>query len=216
MAGKDRFLIGIAAIVLIIAAFVLVVVLTGSDATSERQIPETGIPDYVLTGGDDTLYLFSGDNVTALASDGALKYRFTSPAGWDFCSRWHIESRSGDNVVNGGSTPIATENQGNLYVYLMPENACGTWTDGRSSSGYIDGILMAVGPDGKALWNVTMKSLAVTMYGWPLQDEYATFSDAFLRAQGGRVYLFHGYNETIIDLPAGCSKHWRTYPILLR
>ncbi|MGA9140905.1 MAG: winged helix-turn-helix transcriptional regulator [Methanocella sp.] len=197
MAGKDRFLIGIAATVLIIAAFVLAVVLIGNNAVSERQIPGIGIPDYVLTGGDDTVYLFSGDNVTALAGDGTLKYRFAVPDGYSFCDRWHIEEMPRHNLIQRGWIPIAAEDDGILYLYLKEEDSAARTGDAGSSSAFGDGRLTAVASDGRVLWNLTLKSLMVTLYEW--SDGNATYSDAFLRAYNGRVYAFHGYNETVID-----------------
>jgi hypothetical protein len=54
---KRSVLAGLAIPALIVAAIILFFVLAGGNATSDREIPGIGNPDYAFTGSDDTLYL---------------------------------------------------------------------------------------------------------------------------------------------------------------
>jgi hypothetical protein len=111
---RTRVLIGGAALALLVAVFALMLILTGDNATSARQIPGIGVPDYVITGSDDTLYLFSGNNVTAVASDGSQMWvKRLNKADYPFRTTY-IE----DGVIYAAS-PYAGEvpPAGNFQVY---------------------------------------------------------------------------------------------------
>ncbi|HEY3274247.1 MAG TPA: winged helix-turn-helix transcriptional regulator [Methanocella sp.] len=203
---KNRVLAGIAILALIVAAVVFFFVMTGGSATSDRELPGMGNPDYMLTGSDDTLYLFSGDNITAVASDGSLKYRYVVPDGWMICPRWYIGSRQGyvDSITNDiyrGSQIVCADN-GTLYLYLKPEDSASDleWDENTSVGYYRTGKLVAIGPDGRQRWSADLTSFMLWLNQW-YQDSLSwapsATSDAYIQARGDRVYVFHGYNESV-------------------
>jgi predicted DNA-binding transcriptional regulator len=201
---KSSVLAGIAILALIVAAVILFFILTGGNATSDREIPGMGNPDYMLTGSDGTLYLFAGDNISAIDSDGILKYRFEVPDDWSICARWLVYGRLNDKFLTNGDL-IASEDNGTLYVYLKPgdwkSNAemAREWQEhpelyenNRTGFYYDKGEILAISRDGKALWTLDLDSLM--MKNWPNNP----LSDAYISARNGQAYVFHGYNETAV------------------
>jgi DNA-binding MarR family transcriptional regulator len=202
---KSRVLAGIALLALIVAAVILFIILTAGNATSDREIPGIGSPDYMLTGSDGTLYLFSGNNISAIGSDGSLKYRFELPDGWSICARWLVyNSRNGGKSLTNGDL-IASEDNGTLYVYLKPgdwksnDELSREWQENpelyeNNSTGfyYDQGKVLAIDRDGKEFWTANLGSLM--MKNWPNNP----LSDAYISARNGLAYIFHDYNETVI------------------
>ena len=197
---KSRIIIGIAILALLVAVIVLALVFPGGSATPDKEIPGISTLDYIFTGHDDTLYLFSGDNISAISSGGHLVYNYTLPEGLGFCSRWFVVSLGDKAYLSRSGHPIACEDNGTLYVYLKPGNkgavdgiASHDYNDTETSVGYGVGVLLAIGHSGRLLWSLNVTDLSVKFaYIHPS-------SDVSMYAHNGLVYVFHQYNESVIS-----------------
>jgi len=203
--------IGIAIVILLAASLLLLVIWTGNEGVTEREIPGIGTPEYIYTGDDDTLYLFSAKNITAVSPDGTLKYRFSLPANYSFCERWNFDS-SWDNVyVRESGQPIASSDNGTLYTYLVPDGgeAKEEVEDDTPVEYYDTGLLLSISPEGRQQWSLPLESLLVPTREYqytdslfvpgPLEYTIEVLSDAHISVSNGTLYVFHGYNETTID-----------------
>ncbi len=213
--------IGIAIVILLAASLLLLVIWTGNEGVTEREIPGIGTPEYIYTGSDDTLYLFSDQNITAVSPDGTLKYRFEIPVNYRISERWYVDrSRYGANqeyiAVRESGTAVASSDNGTLYVYLVPDHECVAAADedlDNASAGFFcNGSLLSISPEGRLMWSLPLESLMMPQYDVLTSvmnydsytydvTYYATgaLSDVYISVRNGKLYVFHGYNETIID-----------------
>lgn len=212
--------IGIAIVILLAASLLLLVIWTGNEGVTEREIPGIGTPEYIYTGSDDTLYLFSDRNITAVASDGTLKYRFEVPGNYNVSGRWYVDrSRYNQNqeslYVRESGIPVALSDNGTLYVYLVPDGINLTAeVDGRTDNWagcFGNGSLLAINPEGRLRWSLSLESLLMPQYNiltTELNDDGYTYnvtsttealSDVYISAAKGKLYIFHGYNETAVE-----------------
>ncbi|WP_424358475.1 winged helix-turn-helix transcriptional regulator [Methanocella sp. MCL-LM] len=208
---KKYVAVGIAIIILLALSFLLLVLWTDGEDAAGREIPGIGTPDYIYTGDDDMLYLFSDRNITALSPDGSFRYRFTLPAGYSIYERWYFHSWWDYVYVRQSGQPIVSSSNGTLYVYLVPAGT-ETYKDGNEGAlteYYGTGLLLSIGPDGRQEWSLPLDSLMVParkyqyidapLYQEPPRYTIEALSDAYISVSNGTLYVFHGYNESAID-----------------
>lgn len=70
------------------------------------EINGTGTIDYMTIGSDDTLYLFSGNNITAIGDDGQPAWTYTVPENLEL-------------LIWIDPAPIMAEDSGHLYLYAF-------------------------------------------------------------------------------------------------
>lgn len=202
---KKPVLIGGAIIAILLLALIIFVLTSGNRATADREIPGMGIPRYVYTGADDTLYGFTDNAIYAIAGDGSLKYNYTVPDGWGIGYRWRYNTHfvTGNyryyHSITTGYVPAVSSYNGTLYVYLTPGFTISGLDDGRQVAGgyYDDGRLVAIGPDGNEQWNVSVSSYMIRQYRWGYAGTESPYTDTYIEARDGRIYVFHGYNESV-------------------
>ena len=196
---------GITVTLLILLVFILIAMIAGeSGGPSERSIPGSDQVQYIYTGSDNTLYMFFDDHIQAVNALGNELWDFKlSPQlkiapGW----RFSLNSYSWSNPyvtidTNGG--PVAFADNGTLYVYVVHnESYTG---DAIDANGQMSEGLVAISGKGKELWSLPLQSLLIntTQYQQDRAPDNVSCSDAYIQAQGGRIYVFHGYNETVLN-----------------
>lgn len=174
---------GVAAILLVLLSFLVLAMVIGGPDRHAQAICE---PGYTLAGSGDTLYAFSGDRIVAFGKDGMLLWTYEAPAQWHICDYGLYAGRDAysKQYVHSTGRPIVAEDNGTLYVYLGPDDA-------NASAPFMDGFLVAIS-GGKKLWGLPFRTHMADCY-------YANYSDAAVYAAGGRAYVFHDYNETVVD-----------------
>lgn len=198
-------IIGLAIVCLLAVTVFLLLVWTDHKGSAGKEIPGIGTPDYIYTGEDDTLYLFSDHNITAVAPDGMLKYRFSLPAGYIVPGRWYIDEWLGNVYPQSTRQPVAFSDNGTLYVYLVSgETVARTSSSTESMANYFcNGTLLSISPQGMEQWSLSVPSMVLPLTKpWTnslTEDWNLTCSDLYISQGGGRLYVFHGYNETAID-----------------
>lgn len=84
-------------------------------------------------------------------------------------------------------TPVDTADAACIHVSAMPYPEGIYTVDLEREYQRLDRSLIAISSEGKPLWNHTIKG------------DGSRFDDVSINARGDRVYLFHGYNETVLD-----------------
>lgn len=191
---KSMVFEGVAVTLLILLSFLMLAMLLSGGA--DKEVSGIGEIQYTYAGGDNTLYVFSGNDIHAIDADGAQKWAFRIPAQWDVCSygfyygmHGELWSSSTPHVYIGN--PIVSSGNGTLYVYLKPHDA-------NQSATYLNGSLMAIS-GGRELWELPLASHNISYQVWSPGYEPPQYGDARVDAHGDRVYVFHDYNETVID-----------------
>lgn len=149
----------------------------------------------ITSDGAGGLYAFGWDTVYRLGGDGSLLWRLDIPSQWRlFGECWRVEGSSAGRmgIVKIAAEPVYDVCNGSLYLYLTPaapypnigNNFDYTLFDGLASLSW---AVMAVSPDGKVAWTLPLAT----------GTEYADATT--IRAMGDRIYVFHGYSETVVD-----------------
>ena len=196
MAKGDTFM-GIIMLLLIALAFILCVMIAGnSPSTGNWELGDLGQVSYMQAGGDDTLYAFSGNSIYAIDSHGSLRWNFTTPAQWSLClNKGHIRASAIENVYSEGisnhgqDTPIFSTFGSNIYLLA---------TTNRNASGPSDKIWDI----NNIINNLSVVSISQTgrvSWSLPVSGGLSIESWAAIDARQEGVYLFHEYNETLID-----------------
>jgi len=150
-----------------------------------------------MTVGDgDTLYAFSDNSVYAIDSQGKLKWNFTQPDQWRICldtGRYFVADNRTVSLApvtdTLTSTPVIDSSGGNLYALVSPDlNQSEYHLYTIRWRGGIDNLsVVSISPIGRVAWSV------------PVSGNLSAVSWASIDAQSQGVYVFHGYNETLID-----------------
>jgi len=187
---KSMVFEGVAITLLILLAFLMLAMILGG---AGREVSGIGDIRYTYAGSDNTLYVFSGENIHAIGGDGALKWTFRVPEQWGICDYGHymgqVLSDGKPNIAM--STPIVSADTDILYLYVKPA------MDSQSTY-FMDGALMAIS-GGKELWEVPITCHKAYALALGSSDQYIEYGDAIVHASGDRVYVFHDYNETVIS-----------------
>lgn len=59
--------------------YYMIVILGAPQVTKGWEAPANGSIDYMFLGSNDTLYVFQGNQISAILPDGSLKWKYTAP-----------------------------------------------------------------------------------------------------------------------------------------
>ena len=207
-------------ILLLLLIFVMYVMVAGNapQAVNGWNVTIGGQAPYLYAGDNGTLYVFSGNNVSMIGADGAVKWRVGVPENWTITNEWSQPTAYNDlNGIswtdfgrNGGFRPdyapaVAAEN-GILYMYVRPnllvdansqnttygvERALGP--DWKKQPVYAR--LMAISQDGTVLWNKPLDNVTNEY----LDDGWTQIDNVMITCSSGRIYVYHPYNLTVLD-----------------
>ena len=181
----------ILAIVIVLLVFVLYVMVSSSApaAAVKWTTPTTDQAQFIYAGDNGILYSFTGNSIYAIGSNGNRLWNLTIPDNYTISNEWMRIRTSGSNVSTElENSPVAASANGTLYVYARPNL---TSTQGVSTTENFVTIF-AISADGTIQWNIPLQSW-LSIYG------SASLDDVSMSAQDGRLYVFHDYNETVID-----------------
>jgi len=157
------------------------------------EMQGNGSVDYMFTGSDDTLYVFQGNNVTAIQDDGQIAWNLHVP------DEWKVIDIDG----YGYRIPVVDEAGGTLYLYLtgpirnMTEVSNDTF--GVRYAAYVDSKLIAISPEGNISWGYTFVTGATAWDNWGTVYGYFLPWKPDARSYDGRVFLSHDNQEDILS-----------------
>jgi predicted transcriptional regulator len=163
---------------------------------------------------DGTIYSFTKNSLTTMDNNGMAKWNITIPGRWTYEKGYnlivdpHTKSIS-TSYVNGVTTtmedensttctavktvPIFTADGGYVYAYVLSDAADAAFQPMESlhvinqTAKLVGKDLIAVSPNGTIEWTRHFT------------DDVAVQDNSHVEAHGGRVYLYHDYNETVLD-----------------
>ena len=91
------------AALVVLACLLYLSIVTTSSGSAEWQLQVAGPVDSLSVGSGNVLYVFSGNNVTAINPGGQVKWTFSVPA----------------SISDATMTPFYAEDQGNMYLYIV-------------------------------------------------------------------------------------------------
>jgi predicted transcriptional regulator len=196
MAKGDTFM-GFMILLLIALAFLMCFMIAqGKPASGNWELSGLGQVSYMTVGDSDMLYAFSGNSVYAIDSQGRLRWNFTQPDSWRICQdtgRYFVADNRTIRLAQGSndltSTPIIDSEGGSLYALVSPDLNTSIYHlyDARWEGGIDNLSVVSISPNGRASWSVPVGG-NLSAVGWATVDARQT-----------GVYVFHGYNETLID-----------------
>ncbi|HTY90473.1 MAG TPA: winged helix-turn-helix transcriptional regulator [Methanocella sp.] len=207
-----------------LAGLLYYMIASSPQSSSGWEKQANGSVDYMFAGGDDTLYTFSGNDISAFSKDGSLKWHMSIPGDWRVLNTWSMPAIavSGDTGYIGGdfySYPITGENNGTMYlleVYAVNESdvalagknltmkSIGTeFYYETPEIAYISkpAKVVEISPAGKVTWEYTFMTNLSTwnMGGLVKPDYYEMMEPIAISVHGDRIYVFHDYMEDILD-----------------
>ncbi|HEY3272918.1 MAG TPA: HTH domain-containing protein [Methanocella sp.] len=194
------------ALIVLAGLLYLAIVSPAAPAATGWETQGIGHVDYMFVGSNDTLYTFSGNQITAMDRDGSILWSYLFAPEWKVVNDWsmplytspngssriYLVSNNNFTMVYDGATgvysynrhPMVSEKDGSLYVF-----AVNILTTGGASPGEI----VKIAPDGTAVWKYEFN---VTISSWP-HDAIAHPVD--IRCYGDRVFIFHEYTQDVLD-----------------
>ncbi|MGA9140433.1 MAG: hypothetical protein WBZ29_09430 [Methanocella sp.] len=169
-----------------------------SSLADKKWTLETVNPAAYLAYGDgDRLYVFDGNNISQI-TDGMFNWSVSIPEKWGVCNVWYrptVIGLTGGGFMPGRSEPVYATGNGYLYLYVTPGKQSSFDVNGYQETGHgwnstdksLEWAVVAIAPDGKIAWTL------------PLTTDAYCYDDTTIRAIGDRIYVFHDYNETVID-----------------
>ncbi len=146
---------------------------------------------------NDKIYSFTMHGLTALDINVTPEWNISIPGLWTYSTGQIIPVWKNDSGIDIGQmfqpVPIYAADNGYIYLYTIKDQADGAydaWQDMASLQQPEKDVikeLIAVSPDGKIAW----------MHDFT--DNVAVGDMARLKAENGRIYLYHDYNETVFD-----------------
>ncbi|MGA9140434.1 MAG: hypothetical protein WBZ29_09435, partial [Methanocella sp.] len=144
---------------------------------------------------DDTggLYALGDRSVYRLKADGDLLWSVDIPPQWKINENFWRPSFNYESTAilqHVMSRAIYDTADGYLYLYLTPSQpypCLDNWYDKTIATDGLVWALMAIAPDGRIAWTL------------PLATDREYLDSTTVRAIGDLIYLFHDYNETVID-----------------
>ncbi len=203
---------GVTVTLLILLMSILIAMIMGASGPTERSIPGSDQMQYIYTGNDGTLYMFYENHIQAMNAKGDELWDFALPPqlkiapGWRFSLNTLLQWGNPEVMIEPSSGPIVFADNNTLYVYVVPNQTY--TTGGRHTGERMSEGLIAISGKGDELWSLPLLSLLIngTQYhpngaqGFNISYSNISFSDAYIQAQNGRVYVFHDYNETVLDM----------------
>jgi predicted transcriptional regulator len=216
---------GVLVTLLLLLSFMIVEMTLGGSLTGGYT--SIGSINFMYMGSDDTLYTIadtynnsSYTSIKAIAHDGTPLWSYDTPDQLRL-SNCQNSPICWNNVLKGIDdsplyAPALSSDNGTIYIYLQPDDEPrGLFSDdGRSLP--VNEEVIAISRSGNVLWNVSFDSrknvagsiahykygngtsAIVYIHGIPIWLE-----DVSIYAHNGCVYVFHEYNETVLDASDG-------------
>ncbi len=202
-------------IILICILFISIVSTHGRSVGWEASVNNT--PDYLFVGSDDTLYTFSGNEVTATKSDGRIAWELSIPQKWRVLHNMSLIASSADMSAGSadnqyyGNQPVVAEVDGHVYLYLTKR-----LTDGEIDEIYADNHLMsisypeeimAITPDGEVEWEHQVNSSLLAFYlrisAGDLRDKADRWTYLYndimdIKVREDRLFVYHDGCEDVV------------------
>ena len=180
-----------------LASLLLFAVLSASPPAKGWEILGNGSVDFMFTGSDDTLYVFQGNSITAVKSDGTIAWSS------DFANYGAIITHQPD----GYWYPVVDEADGTLYLsvygHAWIEEIASNSTTYRLFEVNVSSYVIAIAPDGTVAWKYpyTSNLTVCTYYGLgPIsQTRHNLVNTTFIQAYDGRIFLLHDHEEDVLD-----------------
>jgi len=118
----------LALLLVILTCTLYLMIATTPQAASGWEIQGTGNADHLFVGSNNTLYAFSGNNITAIDSGGRRLWDLTVPDEWKVLNTWEVPRYS--SAANGewtlmASYPMVGEDDGWLYLLEVKNFSAG-------------------------------------------------------------------------------------------
>ena len=140
------------------------------------EMQGNGSVEFMLTGSDDTLYVFQGNNVTAIKNNGQVAWSLHVPDEWKAVQR----------LANGYPNPIAAEATGTLYLYLSRNEQYRPPSASNQPAAFysynISAEVVAISPDGTYQWEYPFTGRAFSRYSMSSPDDYQLSANAVIQA----------------------------------
>ncbi|HEY3272917.1 MAG TPA: winged helix-turn-helix transcriptional regulator [Methanocella sp.] len=188
-------------------AGLLCLAIVSPTATTARswETAANGNVEYMFVGSNDTLYAFSGNNITAVKCDGSIAWTLDVPSQWQVLNNWIIPlySYGISGICNTFvNMPVVDERSGTVYLFVTHRLTAADidMTNENPGLSTIDfpSMLMAITPDGDIAWTYNFSLLSSAASVRITGDSYRNRMVA-IEASGDREYLFHDYSEDVLD-----------------
>jgi|GEM_PF-1205476 len=150
--------------------------------------------DYMQAVDNNTLYAFKGESLLSIDGNGQARWNFTLPSGW------HLGLTPAITMVSQGGyggyakgLPVFAADKDSVYVYAMSWNSdelydpYETIGDFYSYNTIVDKQIIAISSAGNVEWT------------FRFTDDVGLGDRAHIEVRGDRIYVYHCYNETVID-----------------
>lgn len=193
---KKRILFeALIAVAIIVLVFMLYIEVSGSAPAIAVKWTTAGNErvNYIYADEDGTLYSFAGNTISAIDTDGNILWNLTIPYEYNINNGWmRLTERGpyGDGYLESVSR-IVTSDNGTLYVMAIVNDTSTKAVQDHSFSSPLTASVIAISRDGSILWTSPVEGMMYRGYG-------RMVGIADLYSQGGRIFAFYGYNETVL------------------
>ncbi|HEY3273884.1 MAG TPA: PQQ-binding-like beta-propeller repeat protein, partial [Methanocella sp.] len=199
-------------VLLFLCAALYLMVAGGDLQTLDRwSLSAVSSTAYTFAGDGGYVYLFDG-NVVYAVKDGQLKWKYMVPPEWSVINDWNFNPKfyGRDNYGSISSQagtyytgPVFSSSNDTLYLYAAPKaNAGAVWSEDDARAAWRDqwnasksGEMLIAVRDGHLIWKQQMPKGAHEYY----YAGNSIYDDVSLYARDDRLYVFHGYNVTVLD-----------------
>ncbi|HMK46589.1 MAG TPA: winged helix-turn-helix transcriptional regulator [Methanocella sp.] len=162
---------------------------------------------YMTVGGNDTLYAYYSEDISAIDRDGNLVWDFHVPPQWKILNTWgrpvYATGTSGMTRTIE-SYPISDASTGDLYVFALPnitaESLKAKYYQNRSPYIALDSAVLAISNDGQLSWELPITIMVPSADAININDmsQLVMTRPVAVQAAGDRVYIYHDYTETVV------------------
>jgi len=217
MKKAHAFESAIVLLIVILACLLYIVVVPKLSHVGGWESSINCTPDYILPGSDGILYVFTGNNITAIDSKGRVSWKFDVLLENDIWDGGH-----GDSILDHKSLfyyyqyspPAAVEHAGHLYLLMRKpltiDEARKACADINKTTIDFPMALVAISPRGELEWVWTVKDslpaegFRTAVVEASLQDDspaYITYTGiSSLNARDDRLYVFHDGREDVLGI----------------
>jgi alpha-tubulin suppressor-like RCC1 family protein/predicted transcriptional regulator len=153
-------------------------------------------PIEYMAAVNDMIYAFSLNGLTAIDGNASAKWNLSISGAWTYKNAYSLIATTASNTMDVSSVrtvPVFGSEDGYLYLYAFANVSDCTYNPIddmvylEHPEKNVEKELIAVSPDGKVEWTRSFV------------NDIAARDASHVEAHGGRVYLYHGYNETVLD-----------------
>ncbi len=183
--------------------YYMIVILGAPQVTKGWEAPANGSIDYMFLGSNDTLYVFQGNQISAILPDGSLKWKYTAPGNYQLINRWTYPTytlMNGNRVHSNQPYPVVEENNGSLYVYaFLSLNLEETNNISRGSSINHTSVIFALSQEGTVEWEYPMTSQIIAEdYDSGSALNPLLLNIVTIDSSEGRLLVYHDHEESIL------------------